>query len=114
MNRNQRRSFSDKQKPTPTFAITKHRLNKVIKHEISQDIEQVKKEAFKQAVHDVTAAFVISLHDGFDFDKHKLTRLLDKVNNQFECILRGDVTIDDIKCWCKDGGLDLEVVFKDG
>jgi hypothetical protein len=58
----------------------------------------------------MTAAFIISLNDEFGFGKDRIYRLLSKVNTQFECITHGDVTIEDIKLWCIEKGIDYRLI----
>lgn len=94
--------------------IPKHEVKELVHKTITNDLDKVRQEAIKLAVHDLTAAFIISMHDEFGWGKTRIHRLLGRVNNQFECILANTVTIDDIKQWCQENGLDYEAVFKDG
>lgn len=75
------------------------------------EIQEEKKRILKRAVHDLTAAFILSLADEFGFGKKRIERLLYRVNRQFECINEGYVTINDIKKMCQEIGLDYEVIF---
>lgn len=109
MNRQQRRKL-ERQKSLPT--VPSDRLETIINNKIEKDLEAIKQEALKQAVHDLTAAFIITLKDEYGFGKKRMVTLLTRVNRQFECINDGEVTIEDIKEVCRESGLDYEAVLK--
>lgn len=94
--------------------IPKHEVKALVHKEIQKDLDRIRHEAIKRAVHDLTAAFIISIHDEFGWGKTRIHRLLGRVNNQFECILANTVTIDDIKQWCLEHGFNYEEIFPNG
>jgi hypothetical protein len=51
------------------------------------------------------ATFALSLHDEFGFGAERINRLLEKVNNQFECIDAGTVSLDDMLQECEKIGI---------
>lgn len=55
-----------------------------------------KAEGVSEAIGMVTAAFMLQLHDKFDFDVDKIEQLLNDVNFTIDCILSGHVSFEDI------------------
>jgi predicted nucleic acid-binding protein len=50
----------------------------------------------------VVASFVVTLHDKFGFGKKRLQKLLREVDNQFQCVSFGQVSLDDLIKICKE------------
>lgn len=94
--------------------IPKHEVKDLVHKEIRKDLDKVRQEAIKRAVHDLTAAFIIAINSEFGFGKKRIARLLSRVNLQFECILADTCTIEDIKQWCLEHGFNYEDIFPDG
>ena len=61
-----------------------------MKQEIQKDVEA-------KVITSVYAAFLISLHDEFDFGPVRLNRLLERVDKQFDAIMEDYCTVEDIK-----------------
>ena len=72
-----------------------------LKHEVQKDVEG-------KVISAVYAAFLISLHDEFDFGPVRSNRLLERVNKQYDAIMQDYCTVEDIKQAVKDEtGIDL-------
>lgn len=89
----------------------KSELYKQIEEIFNSEIEIIKKEILLKAVHDLTAAFIISLHDEMGFGKKRIEQVLARTNEQFDSIMKDFITIDDIKQWCSDNDINYEAVF---
>ena len=94
----------EKVKKPPTYNLSQAQLQAII----MEDLRKAQHDAMNYAVKGLTAAFVISLHDEFEFGPKRLQRLLDKANLQFECIDAGTVTVEDLIEWCKDYGVNIK------
>jgi hypothetical protein len=55
-----------------------------------------KKEAIRYSVRGLSAAIAVVLHDKYDWDATQISEMLVQASNQFECILAGEVTLDDL------------------
>lgn len=105
VNRSQRRRNEiAKTKKTPTYNYTEQQLRQIILDGVTERVNDVRSNTITY----LSAAFLISLHDEFEFGNKRIARLLERVKNQFECIEAGTVTMDDIVDWCKQYGVKLE------
>ena len=66
----------------------------VTKAELMKEIEQKLTPRITTAM---SAAFILSLHDGFDWGPVRLNRLLERVDKQFDAIMEDYCTVEDIK-----------------
>jgi hypothetical protein len=57
------------------------------------------------AISTISAAMCITLHDKWNFTKDQLNVLLLQISEQFDCVLKDYVTMEDIEQWCKDYGI---------
>lgn len=67
----------------------------------AKDLKMIEEASAKDAINYTTnamiASFAICLHDKWGWGKVRLKRLLDQVNETFDCINKDYVTIEDIK-----------------
>lgn len=76
------------------------------KYEVLKEVEQKLIPLLRAAM---SAACLIVLHDEYGFGNKRLTKVLGRLNLQFEAIYDEDVTIDDIIKLVKDEvGIDLK------
>lgn len=84
---------------------------KLIESMIEDHITKAKQESVEITTRSLSAAFIISLADEFQFGPTRLQRLIDRVVDQYDCMLDGTVTTSDIEDWCKTKGYDYERLF---
>jgi FAD synthase len=118
--RNQARQKAKQERQNSTlYTLTKNDIIKTAQKHVSTEVEKIKREALRMAVGDLTAAFVMSLHDEFDWfsnkqhGKARIEKLLTRVSKNFECINQGLITVEDIKAWCEEVGIDYYSVFQE-
>lgn len=102
----------NKSRKIPISQENRKVVQRAVKQEFKKELEFAKRVAIEQAVNACTAAFLMTISDEFEFGNKRLTRILEGVNKNFECILAGYVTIEDIMNWCKEKGLPFEQIFK--
>lgn len=105
MNRQQRRQANLKTK-VPTYNLTRPQLNDLIHEELMS----VRQETLNYATSRCLAAFIVSLHDEFDFGRKRLEKLLSRVTETFDCIEAKTVSLDDLVALCDSFG----IVITDG
>ena len=72
-------------------------------------LKEVKRQLLPVLVSCMSAAFLIVLHDEYGFGGKRLSKILERVNLQFDAIYDEDVTIDDIIGLVKEEtGIDLK------
>jgi hypothetical protein len=115
LNRKQRRQKERdaKKAQKETYNLTKEDIRKTTHNQMMSEIDLVRKKALQLAVWDLTATFIISLHDEFGFGKKRIEKFLERASRQFECINSGLVTIEDMKGWCKEHELDYQAIFQE-
>lgn len=111
MNRQQRRADGRTSEKNPTYTITRDGLKGIINKEIDDKIGTVRMKMARRTVHDLTAAFAISLNAECGFGKKRLSDVLRRVQTTFACITAGTVTIEDIKNWCASQGIQYKDIF---
>jgi hypothetical protein len=100
MNREQRR--------TNERVKTQSDVAKITLDEYKKKIAQSRHEATKEAIKVMTAIMAISLNNEFDFGTKRIQKLIDRMSNQFACILDGTVSVEDILDWCKENNIKVE------
>lgn len=108
MNRAERRRLQREQQKAPTYNINQKQLSNLVHDKVEDRLEEIRSEAINKTVQAYTVAWVISLHDEFNFGNKRLQRVLDKVQNQFECVTAETVTVEDLANWCKEYGIEME------
>lgn len=108
MNRAARRRKEGESTKAPTYNINQAQLKATVDREIQERLEEVKHLAINETIKSLTAAFIISLSDEFGFGIKRMSRLLDKVQNQFECIEAGTVELEDLVEWVLEFGIDIK------
>jgi hypothetical protein len=104
MNRTQRRNINTKVK-NRTYTFTEEQLQKYIMTEL----ETIKKSATYSAIEGLMGSVIISLCDEFGFGAKRINKFIDKLNNQYECVERGDVTLDDFNAWALEKGINYKI-----
>ena len=100
MNRAERRKKGTSKKEA-VYNLTESQLRAEIEKQCEQYLLDAKHALLEQASTSVIAAFVMSLHDEFKFGNVRLIRLLEKVNNQLDCVNAGTVELDDMIDMCE-------------
>lgn len=98
----------EKVKKPPTYNLSQAQLKAIVDKEVQERLEEVKHLAINETIKGLTAAFIISLSDEFGFGIKRMSRLLDKVQNQFECIEAGTVELEDLIEWVLEFGIDIK------
>ena len=94
----------------PLITIKRSEMMKIINKEIKIASEIVQNDAMRNAVRDLTSAFVLSLHY-LGWSRNMVDRLLKSCNKAFDKINKGEYTIDDIKHTCEHYDLDFEMIY---
>lgn len=108
MNRAERRRLQKEAAKAPTYNVNQKQLSNLIRDGVNDRLEEIRNETISKTVQAYTAAWVISLHDEFNFGHKRLQRVLDKVQNQFECVTAETVTVEDLVNWCKEYGIEIK------
>lgn len=108
MNRAERRRLQREQQKAPTYNINQKQLSNLIRDEVNSRLEEIRNEAIIETAQAYTAAWIISLHDEFQFGHKRLQRILKRVDNQFECVIAETVTVEDLVNWCKEYGIEIK------
>ena len=104
-----------KQLKSEKLVIDKDIFNRRIAVEVDRQIQIVEQQTKKASIEAFMGAIILSLHDEFAWfsnDKHgskRLNRFLDRFNNQFECISKGTVSVDDFNKFCMDKGINYMI-----
>ena len=69
----------------------------------------------KQALHNLSACFLLAMNEAFGFGAGKLMQPHDKMQEEFECIVEGNVTVEEISDYLASSevGLSIGVADKD-
>lgn len=108
LNRAERRRLQRETAKDPTYNINQKQLSNLVHDKIEDRLGEIQSEAISKTIRAYTAAWVISLHDEFNFGHKRLQRILDKVQNQFECVTAETVTIEDLVNWCEEYGIEIK------
>ena len=108
MNRAERRRLQREAAKAPTYNVNQKQLSNLIRDGVNDRLEEIRNETISKTVQAYTAAWVISLHDEFNFGHKRLQRVLSKVENQFECVTAETVTVEDLVNWCKEYGIEIK------
>lgn len=108
MNRAERRRLQKEAAKAPTYNVNQKQLSDLVHNKVEDRLEEIRSEAISKAVQAYTAAWIISLYDEFNFGHKRLQRVLNKVENQFECVTAGAITIEDLVNWCKEYGIEIK------
>lgn len=108
LNRAERRRLQREQKKAPTYNINQKQLSNLIHDEVNNRLKEIRNEAINKTIQAYTAAWVISLHDEFQFGHKRLQKILNKVENQFECVTAKTVTVEDLVNWCNEYGIEIK------
>jgi hypothetical protein len=107
MNRKMRRKLGE-QKKEQTYMMKASDL----RTHIHSEVEQIRKEVTKDVLAKLFGSLVVALHDEFGFGKVRIDRFIDKVNEQFDSIENGYVTLEDFNKWSKEKGFDYQLAEK--
>lgn len=99
MNRAERRR-NQIQAKSPTYNVNQDKLSQIIDRELVERLTTVKLEAIRYTADSIIASAVVTLSDEFGFGAQRIERFVNKVNEQFECIQSGTVTVEDLAEWC--------------
>ncbi len=105
MNRQQKRQQKIKDKER-VYTLKESDMSKIIMTEL----ETIKKQATIAAIDSLMGSVLISLHDEFGLGKKRLNRFIDKLNNQYNCIEQGEVSLADFNEWAKQKGIKYKVL----
>lgn len=108
LNRAERRRLQKEAAKAPTYNVNQKQLSDLVHNKVEDRLEEIRSEAISKTVQAYTAAWIISLYDEFNFGHKRLQRVLNKVENQFECVTAGTVTIEDLVNWCKEYGIEIK------
>lgn len=97
-NRKERRAMGVKTAPK-TYTMTQEQLDAMTR--------KIKDDAIKYSVDMCGAVFLMSLHDKFGFGLVRSERLLDAVNEHFDCVLKDKVQLEEIFNWCREYGFKI-------
>ncbi len=106
MNRQQKRQQGIKTKER-VYTLKESDMSKVIMTEL----ETIKKQATIAAIDSLMGSVLISLHDEFGLGKKRLNRFIDKLNNQYNCIEQGTVSLENFNEWAKSKGVNYKVLI---
>lgn len=100
MNRQSRR-LKAKEKPV----ISKDDLLKQLHKKFNKQVEDKVHKAIENTQEWILQVVCLSLVDEFGFSKADIQKFVDKVNNQFECVLEGTVNLEDFSTMCEEEGI---------
>lgn len=81
-------------------------MRAVVQRAVYEEVKRIREDIEKICIGAVTAAFMITLHDKWEFDKDELNELLQQTLQQFLAVKAKYVTVDDIREWCKEYGIE--------
>ena len=68
----------------------------------------------KEAIHNLTASFLLAMHEGYGFGAGRLKRLQQKMQSEFDAITAGNVSVEEIAQYLKeDLKLDVGIAAND-
>lgn len=108
LNRAERRRLKKEAAKAPTYNVNQKQLSNLIHDGVNDRLKEIRNETINKTIQAYTAAWVISLHDEFNFGHKRLQRVLNKVENQFECVTAETITIEDLVNWCKEYGIEIK------
>lgn len=69
---------------------------------VQDDIQKIKLDLTKELMTKITAAWIVSIHDTYNYKHKRISKVMSKAMNLFECIDVGTVTLEDLVEWCKE------------
>ena len=73
--------------------------------DIKRQLQDVKKNAIREAAEITSALFALSLNNKHGFGEKRINEILLDVKKQLECILTGHLNGEDVVNWCKEKNL---------
>lgn len=68
----------------------------------------------KEAIHNLTASFLLAMHEGYGFGAGRLKRLQQKMQSEFDAITAKNVSIEEVAEFLRDEiGLDVDIAASD-
>ena len=107
LNRKQRRKQGIKTK-VPIYQYNEQTVNE----EVMKALEKERSKMQREMLNRIMGSVIITMHDEFGIGKQRLNRFVDRLNANYVCIDDGLVTLDDMREWCKEYGVNFEAVFK--
>lgn len=110
MNRAELRRQERAKGKTPTYNMSQGQVAAIAKQTIDTEIEQAKKEGIHYAVEVSAAIFMVTLNQLYGFSTGRLTKVLQKFNETFDCINAGTVDVEDfIKHCVEEFGIEIKI-----
>ena len=110
MNRaERRRAAKEVGKKGKSLADTKPPIPKNLEDQLTGHIQrwetEVRLEAANRSLNLTTSAFLVALHDKYDFDKEKLEEVLHHAFTHMECAWQGYITYEELMVLCEEFGI---------
>lgn len=88
--------------------MSKRKMITLSAYELNQRLANAHKQGISDGVSGILAATVIVIHDKYGFEKEQCIKLLDEINEQFDSVDKGFLSIDDIRSTVLDElGIDI-------
>ena len=107
LNRKQRRNQGIKTK-VPVYHYNQQVVDELVMETLEKERRKIKREMLNR----IMGSVIITMHDEFGIGKQRINRFIDRLNSNYICIDDGLVTLEDMKVWCKEYGVNFEAVFK--
>lgn len=110
MNRAELRRQERAKGKTPTYNMSQAQVVAITKQTMDAEIAQAKKDAIHYAVKASAAIFMVTLNQTYGFSTARLTKVLTKFNETFDCINAGTVDVEDFIKHCSDEfGIEVDI-----
>ena len=68
----------------------------------------------RESIHNIMACFLMTMHESYGFGRDRLLRLRDKMQSEFDAIVAGNVSVEEIAGYLKSElDLDIDILEKD-
>ena len=68
----------------------------------------------RESIHNIMACFLMTMHESYGFGRERLLRLRDKMQSEFDAIVAGNVSVEEIAGYLKSElDLDIDILEKD-
>lgn len=85
-------------------------VNVSVNH-LKSELEIVRKECITVTLKSFVGLMALTLNSDFSFGEKRLNHLLARLFEQYECMEKGLITIDDIEIWCKEKNIKFTELF---
>jgi len=107
-NRSQRRGGqAQKVAHMPTYNMNQHQVEEMSQQAIKKEIDTMRQDILEKVTIQLSASFLVALHESTGFGQKRLTRVLERVQFLMQAIVEGEIDIQDLVAECSKLGVEV-------